>query len=49
VNEILSPGDVRRQRRIRAAAASRPYEDHPLSRYTPEERAIVERIEVDRS
>ncbi|MFI1460302.1 hypothetical protein [Nocardia carnea] len=48
VNDILSPEDVRLRRRIRAAAASRPQGDPRMSRYTPEELAIDERINAGR-
>ncbi|MGW1269971.1 hypothetical protein [Streptomyces sp. NPDC002491] len=48
VNEVLSPQDVRRQRRVRAAAANRPGGDPQGSRYTREESAIDERIKVGR-
>ncbi len=44
-NPATSPQDVRLQRRIRAAAASRP-PVHP--RFTPEEVAILERIDAGR-
>src|SRR6476619_2449693 len=44
VNEILAPEDVRQRRRIRAAVANRPGGDPPVTRYTPEELAIEERI-----
>ncbi|MFE6911989.1 hypothetical protein [Streptomyces erythrochromogenes] len=44
VNAALSPQDVRVQRRIRAAVASRPHGISETDRYTPEERAIDERI-----
>ncbi|WP_432072059.1 hypothetical protein [Streptomyces wuyuanensis] len=48
VNEVLSPEDVRQLRRIRAAVANRPGGDPPVTRYTPEELAIEERIKAGR-
>ncbi|MCX5077824.1 hypothetical protein OG321_35805 [Streptomyces sp. NBC_00424] len=47
-NEILSPQDVRERRRIRALVANRPGGDPPVTRYTPEELAIEERINAGR-
>ncbi|MCX5265685.1 hypothetical protein [Streptomyces sp. NBC_00199] len=49
VNEILSPGDVRRLRRTRAAAANRPGGDSPAPRYTPKEPAIEEHLKAERT
>ncbi|MFJ7900703.1 hypothetical protein ACIQ6V_09445 [Streptomyces sp. NPDC096198] len=48
VNEPTSAEDVRVQRRIHAAAANRPQGDPYTSPYTPEERAVVERINAGR-
>ncbi|MFE2942883.1 hypothetical protein ACFXKG_28080 [Streptomyces sp. NPDC059255] len=44
MNAPLSPEDVRVQRHIRAMVASRPAGIPEMSRYTPEERAIDNRI-----
>ncbi|GGP56678.1 hypothetical protein [Streptomyces melanogenes] len=44
VNAPLSPEDVRLQRRIQAAVASRPHGIPETARYTPEEQATNERI-----
>jgi hypothetical protein len=48
LNDILSPDDVRQRRRIRAAAANRPGGEPQVTRYTPEELAIEERINAGR-
>ncbi|MDQ0964523.1 hypothetical protein QFZ66_008401 [Streptomyces sp. B4I13] len=48
VNEILSPEDVRQQRRIRAAAENRPGGDPPATGYTPEVPAFEERSKAGR-
>ncbi|MEU4352028.1 hypothetical protein [Streptomyces sp. NPDC023838] len=48
VNAALSPQDVRQQRRIRAAVASRPDGIPEMARYTPEERAIDDQIRAGR-
>ncbi|GGP87581.1 hypothetical protein [Streptomyces melanogenes] len=48
VNPALSPEDVRQRRRIRAAVASRPSGIPEMERYTPEERAIDQRIAAGR-
>src|SRR5438067_6270593 len=47
-NPATSPADVRLQRRIRAAAVSRPHSNPHFPRYTPEEMAIDDRINAGR-
>ncbi|MFF7656699.1 hypothetical protein ACFZCY_44015 [Streptomyces sp. NPDC007983] len=48
VNAALSPEDVRWQRHLQAAVASRPRSVPHVSRYTPEEQVINERINAGR-